>query len=212
MPSALAPLETRFDHESDIEAYLHSPEGRMRVLLLTAAIILGVCAVLILLTTSIPAAQISAASAPGTPLGPADTYFVTQTSLGTPFQVDSGRLAETKGTTEAIRRYAELMVSSHITVNNALLAILKNKAPVPPPTLLKAAYATIVSALQHESGQTLDADYVRGQVNYQRGNTALYQYEIANGTDPDLKAFAQETLPKIQDHLARALKLQGGAD
>src|SRR5208337_2859635 len=122
--------------------------------------------------------------------------------------VDSGRLAENKGTTQAIRGYAELMVSSHIAVNNALLAILKSKAPVPPPTLLKAAYATIVSNLQHETGQALDADYVRGQVNYQRGNTALYQYEIANGTDPDLKAFAQETLPKIQDHLARALKFK----
>ena len=184
----------------------------MKVLLLTAATILGVCAVLILLTTSVPAAQTSAASASGLPLGPVDTYFVTQTSLGTPFQVDSGRLAEARGTTQAIRSYAELMVSSHVTVNNALLAILNNKPPVPPPTLLKAAYATMVSSLQHERGETLDADYVRGQVNYQRGNTALYEYEIANGTDPDLKAFAQETLPKIQDHLARALKLQGGAD
>jgi putative membrane protein len=101
------------------------------------------------------------------------------------------------------------MVSSHITVNNALMAILKNKGPAPPPTLLKAAYATMVSTLQRESGQAFDADYVRGQVNYQKANTALYQYEIANGTDPDLKAFAQQTLPKIQDHLARALKLQG---
>lgn len=103
-------------------------------------------------------------------------------------------------------------MSSHITVNNALLGILKKKAPVPPPTLLKAAYATMVSTLQHETTESFDADYVRGQVNYQKANTALYKYEIANGTDPDLKAFAQETLPKIQDHLARALKLQGGAD
>jgi putative membrane protein len=184
----------------------------MKVLFLTAATILAVCAVPILATTRVPAAQTPTASASGTPLGPVDTYFVTQTSLGTPFQVDSGRLAETKGMTQAIRGYAELMVGSHITVNNALLGILKNKASVPPPTLLKAAYATMVSTLQHETGQTLDADYVRGQVNYQRANTALYQYEIANGIDPDLKAFAQETLPKIQDHLARALKLQGGEE
>jgi putative membrane protein len=187
-------------------------EEDMKVLLLAAATILGVCAVLILLTTSVPAAQTPAASASGTSLGPADTYFVTQTSLGTPFQVDSGRVAETKGTTQAIRSYADLMVSSHIVVNNALLAILKNKAPVPPPTLLKAAYATMVSTLQHETGEALDADYVRGQINYQKGNTALYQYEIAHGTDPDLKAFAQETLPKIQDHLARVLKLQAAAN
>ena len=183
----------------------------MKVLLLVAATALGLPAILLVLTISAPAAQTSA-SVPGAPLGPADTYFVTQTSLGTPFQVDSGRLAETKGTTLAIRGYAELMVSSHIAVNNALSKILKNKASVPPPTLLRAAYSTMVSTLQHETGPILDVDYVRGQVNYQKANTALYQYEIANGADPDLKAFAQDTLPKIQDHLARALKLQGGAD
>jgi putative membrane protein len=93
-------------------------------------------------------------------------------------------------------------------VNNALTAILKNKTPTPPATLLKAAYSTMVSTLQRESGQTFDADYIGGQVNYQKANAALYEYEIANGIDPDLKAFAQQTLPKIQDHLARALKLQ----
>jgi putative membrane protein len=176
-----------------------------------AAAAVGLFAALLLPIAS-AAAQTSAMSAPAVPLGPSDTYFVTQTSLGTPFQVDAGRLAETKGTTQAIRSYAKLMVSSHITVNNALLAILKNKQAAPPPTLLKAAYSTMVSTLQHEGGQTLDADYVRGQVNYQHANAALYQYEIANGTDSDLKAFARDTLPKIQDHLARALKLQGGVD
>jgi putative membrane protein len=70
----------------------------------------------------------------------------------------------------------------------------------------------MISTLQHERGQTFDADYVNEQANYQRANAALYQYEIENGTDLDLKAFALETLPKIQDHLARALKLQGPAD
>lgn len=184
----------------------------MKVFLSSAAATLGLSAVLLVLTTSASTAQTAATSMPGAVLEPADTYFVTQTSLGTPFQVDSGRLAESKGTTRAIRSYAKLMVSSHITVNNALLGILKVKTPAPPPTLLKAAYATMVSSLQHESGRTLDADYVRGQVNYQKANAALYQYEIANGTDPDLKAFARETLPKIQDHLARALKLQGASD
>jgi putative membrane protein len=185
----------------------------MKALLLAAAVAaLGVSVVLPSLTPGVLAAQTSAASSPDSPLGTADSYFVSQTSLGTPFQVDSGRVAATKGTTQAIRSYAELMVSSHITVNNALLMILKNKAPAPPPTLLRAAYSTTISSLQHESGQTFDADYIMGQVNYQRANAALYQYEISNGTDSDLKTFAEETLPKLQDHLARALKLQGSAD
>jgi putative membrane protein len=156
-------------------------------------------------------AQAQAATTSGTALGPVDSYFVTQTSLGTPFQVDAGRLAETKSGIAAVRAYAKLMVSSHITVNDALQKILKEKAPVPPPTLLQAAYATMVSTLQHQTGRAFDSDYVRGQVNYQNANAALYQYEIANGTDSDLKDFARQTLPKIEDHLARALKLRSGA-
>jgi putative membrane protein len=103
------------------------------------------------------------------------------------------------------------MVSSHLAVNEALEAILKRRAPVPPPTLLRAAYATMIAMLQHETGRTFDKDYVRGQVDYQKANAALYEYEIANGSDPELKAFAQQTLPKIQDHLERALKLEAEA-
>jgi putative membrane protein len=179
----------------------------MKALLPSAATGLALVVNFLLLMPGTSAAQTPAAGSSGAPLGASDAYFVSQTSLGTPFQVDSGRVAEAKGTTAAIRSYAKLMVSSHITVNNALLEILKTKAPAPPPTLLKAAYATMVATLHHESGRTLDADYVRGQVNYQKANAALYQYEISNGSDPDLKAFAQETLPKIQDHLERALKL-----
>jgi putative membrane protein len=170
--------------------------------------LIRLAAAAVLFPLAATAAQTAAASTSGALLGPVDTYFVTQTSLGTPFQVDAGRVAEAGTTSQAIRDYADLMVSSHVTVNNALEAVLKTKSATPPPTLLKAAYATMVLTLQREHGSTLDADYVRGQVDYQYANTALYKYEIANGTDPDLKAFAQQTLPKIEDHLERVLKLQ----
>jgi putative membrane protein len=153
-------------------------------------------------------AQESSSSAALPQLGPYDTYFVTQTSLGTPFQTDSGRIAMRKGGTEAIRSYADLMVSSHIAVNDALEVILKRKVRTPPPTLLKAAYTTILSTLDTDEGQKFDADYVSGQVKYQKANALLYYHEIGNGKDPDLKAFAEQTLPKILDHLERALKLE----
>jgi putative membrane protein len=159
------------------------------------------------LAAGIAQAQASRASSAGTALGPIDTYFVTQTSLGTPFQVDSGRLAVAKGGTQDLRAYADLMVSSHLAVNDALVTILERKAPVPPPTLLEAAYATTMSTLEDEAGRTFDRDYVRGQINYQYANADLYQYEIDHGSDPDLRKFAQQTLPKIQDHLELAVKL-----
>jgi putative membrane protein len=181
----------------------------MRVL---SRCLLAVIALLsIAIATGMDDAQARAEGSMGPTLGPNDLYFVTQTSLGTPFQIDSGQLAEEKGGTQAIRSYAELMVSSHKAVNDSLQAILQRKGPLPPPTLLNAAYATILSNLQHETGRAFDEDYVRGQVDYQTANAALYQYEIANGSDADLIQFAKDTLPKIQDHLQKALALQRDA-
>jgi putative membrane protein len=144
-------------------------------------------------------------------LNAVDFNFVGQANLGAPFQVDSGRLAETKGTNAAIRSYANLMVTSHIPVVDALNVILKNKNITPSNTLLHGAYDEMISALKADRGAAFDRDYVNGQVEYQKGNAALFEQEIQNGTDPDLKEFARQTLPKIVDHLKRIEKIAAAA-
>jgi putative membrane protein len=141
-------------------------------------------------------------------LSPVDYNFVAQANLGAPFQIDSGRVAEKNSTTANIRDYAHLMVVTHIPVVDALNTILQQQhIPAPPNTLLQSAYDTMVASLKADRGAALDRDYVQGQVDYQKGNAALFQYEIQYGTDPDLKEFARHTLPKIEDHLQRALTL-----
>jgi putative membrane protein len=144
-------------------------------------------------------------------LTPIDFNFVGQANLGAPFQVDSGRLAETKGTNAEIRDYAHLMVTSHIPVVDALNVILKHKNITPSSTLLQGAYGAMIFTLTADRGAAFDRNYVNGQVEYQKGNAALFEQEIQNGSDPDLKEFARQTLPKILDHLQRAEKLAAAA-
>jgi putative membrane protein len=151
-------------------------------------------------------AQPAASENPGS-LNAVDFNFVGQANLGAPFQVDSGRIAEAKGTSPTIRSYANLMVSSHIPVADALNAILRRKSITPSNTLLHSAYHAMLFTLKADHGAAFDRNYVNGQVEYQKGNAALFQQEIQNGNDPDLRQFARETLPKIEDHLQRALKL-----
>jgi putative membrane protein len=151
-----------------------------------------------------------AASTSGSPSGlsAVDANFVAQANLGAPFQIDSGRIAERKATTARIRDYAHLMVTSHGPVVNALSDVLKHKdLTAPPNTLLRGAYNAMIASLNAERGVALDRDYVEGQIEYQKGNDALFQYEIQNGSDADLKEFARQTLPKIEDHLKRVQAL-----
>ena len=146
-------------------------------------------------------------------LSSVDYNFVAQANLGAPFQIDSGRIAEQKGMTPAMRDYAHLMVVSHGPVVDALNKVLQRKGLTAPPNpLLHGAYDAMINSLKAEQGRAFDRDYVDGQVQYQEGNAALFRYEIENGTDSDLKEFARQTLPKIEDHLKRALKLANATD
>ena len=144
-------------------------------------------------------------------LNAADFNFVGQANLGAPFQVNSGRLAEKKGGSAAIRDYAHLTVTSHIPVIAALTAILQRKNVAPSSTLLHAVYDAMISTLEADHGAAFDRDYVNGHIEYQKGNAALFRQEIQNGSDPELKEFARQTLPKIEDHLLRALRLAGAS-
>src|SRR6195952_541801 len=159
------------------------------------------------------AAFAQTAAPPETPasLNAVDFNFVGQANLGAPFQVDSGRLAETKATSAAIRDYAHLMITTHIPVVDALNVILKQKNTTPSSTLLHGAYDAMIFTLKADRGTAFDRNYVDGQVAYQKGNAALFEHEIQNGSDPDLKEFARQTLPKIVDHLHRAEKLATAA-
>jgi putative membrane protein len=161
---------------------------------------------LICVTIAGGAEAVSAASVSG--MSPSDANFVAQANLGAPFQIDSGRIAEKKATSAQIRDYAHLMVTTHLPVVDALNDVLKRKGlSAPPNTLLHGAYNAMIASLDAEHGATLDRDYIEGQVEYQKGNAALFRSELANGDDPDLKEFARQTLPKIEDHLKRALAL-----
>ena len=137
-------------------------------------------------------------------LGPVDYAFIAQTNLGNHFQIDTGKLGETHASSAAVRNYALLMDSSHVQVENNLLALLqKMKVEPPQASLLSGAYKGLVEILQGEQGAAFDREYVRSQLDYQHSNDALYRWEIQNGSNRALKAYARETLPKIDDHMHR---------
>src|SRR5882757_4458976 len=98
--------------------------------------------------TAVAMAQTAAPPEAPSTLNAVDFNFVGQANLGAPFQVGSGRLAETKGTSAAIRSYAHLMVTTHIPVVDKLNVILKQKSITPTNTLLHGAYRAMISTLE----------------------------------------------------------------
>jgi putative membrane protein len=140
-----------------------------------------------------------------TRLGSVDYTFVGLTNLGNQFQINSGKLGETHAGSAAVKEYATLMDTSHVQVEENLMAMLHRMDVQPPPaSLLAGSYKSLIRIMGREQGAAFDRDYVSSQLDYQNANDALYRWEIQNGSSAELKAFARETLPKIDDHLHRA--------
>jgi predicted outer membrane protein len=145
------------------------------------------------------ASATAGASPASSTLGPVDYQFVAEANLGAPFQVDSGRLGEKRAENAAVRDYAHLMVVTHIPVVDAMNTILKRKGIMPPPdTLLHGAYNTMIATLKAEHGVVFDRDYVDGQVEYQKGNTALFQTPKASRVCFSTEAGPRESQVRIR--------------
>jgi putative membrane protein len=146
----------------------------------------------------------TAATSESIQLAPVDYAFIAQTNLGNQFQIDTGKLGETHAGSTAVRDYAKLMDSSHVEVEKNLMALLQKMNLEPPPaSLVSGAYKGLVRILGGEQGTAFDREYVRSQLEYQHANDALYRWEIQSGSNPAIKAYARETLPKIDDHMQR---------
>ena len=144
-------------------------------------------------------------------LSPVDYAFIGQTNQGNQYQIESGKVVLTSTTDPSVKSYAAQMVPSHEEVQQRLTRLLQRKNVTPPPTsLLASSFRAETDLLTSASGVSRDAIYVREQVAYQVGNDELYRWEIANGTDAQLKAFAKVVLVEVDKHLAIAKSLPDG--
>ncbi|MBD8479776.1 DUF4142 domain-containing protein [Pseudomonas coleopterorum] len=139
--------------------------------------------------------------------------FVEDASAKGVAEVEAGKLALEKGTAADVKTFADMMVKDHTAANQKLKALAdKKKIDVSDDAeLLDKAKAMI---LELRSAKSFDQAYANNQVKAHEATIEIFEDEIKNGEDAELKAFATETLPKLKAHLVEAKKLaaaHGGA-
>jgi predicted outer membrane protein len=74
------------------------------------------------------------------------------------------------------------MDSTHVQVDNNLMALLQKMNLEPPPaSLVSGAYKGLLGILVGEQGAAFDRDYVRRQLDYQHVKDVLHCREIQHG-------------------------------
>ena len=166
-----------------------------------AALVLGLAA-----CSSPPPPPAAPVAPPAPALSETDTTFINQAALGGMAEVQFGQLAAQKASRPAVRDFGQQMVTDHTPLNQQLMQLAQAKG-ITPPADLDPAHQAILARLQRERGATFDRDYMRGQVSDHQAMIALFQREAQEGTDADLKNFATQGLPALQQHLQLAQSL-----
>ena len=132
--------------------------------------------------------------------------FVEDASAKGVAEVEAGKLAQEKGTAADVKSFADMMVKDHTVANAKLKSIADAKKldVSDSAALMDKAKAMI---LELRSAKSFDQAYANNQVKAHEETIALFEKEASEGKDPELKAFASETLPKLKTHLEHAKTL-----
>ncbi|MDZ4077396.1 MULTISPECIES: DUF4142 domain-containing protein [Hydrocarboniphaga] len=126
-------------------------------------------------------------------------FFENAASAGM-FEIQASKLAQTKASDAQVKSYAEKMVSDH-TEAAAKLEKLAAAKKVTLPTSLSKHHQMMLDRLNKDSaGADFDAAYKRQMIVSHKEAVSLFDQESKKGQDADVKAFAAETLPKLQNH------------
>ena len=140
------------------------------------------------------------APAAGKPLN--DIAFVRVATENGRKEVNSAREALPQLKEPELKRIAEMLVSDHNNANARLAELAAAKQwPVPPPSAPAAPPSGSASS-------DFDARWTAEMIAGHERSVALYRAQATGGEDKELRIYARDSLPTIEQHLAQLKSLQ----
>jgi putative membrane protein len=137
------------------------------------------------------------------PLGDADKTTVTKIAQANMAEVAAGQMAATKATASEVKDFANKMVQDHGKAGEQLSQLATSKGAT-LPTEVDAEHKAAADKMSKLSGLAFDKAYMAQMVKDHEGAVKAFEDTSKNAKDPDLKNWATQTLPTIQDHLKMA--------
>ena len=131
-----------------------------------------------------------------------DQEFITKAAAGGMYEVEAGKLAKTKGMSEGVKSYGDMLVNDHTAANEELKALATSKGAT-LPTALPADKTRKLEKIG--SAKDFDKQFVKqvGQADH-KTDISLFEKASKSADDADLKAFAAKTLPTLKAHKEHA--------
>jgi putative membrane protein len=136
-------------------------------------------------------------------LSATDRAFAQKAAAGGLAEVALGQLAEQNASSQPVKDFGQRMVTDHSQANQELQQIAQTEHLTLPATP-DSKDQSLQKQLSALKGPAFDTAYTGDMVKDHQQDIAEFKREAQSGQDPALKAFAQKTLPVLQQHLQMA--------
>jgi putative membrane protein len=114
--------------------------------------------------------------------------------------VHMGKMAQERAETPKLKDFANTLVQDH-TNDYQELTELASKAGDGIPKAIDRQNNRTIATLDHYQGKTFDHAFVENQAAEHQRLVSAFKREAEHGSNPDIKAYANKTLPTIEQHL-----------
>lgn len=137
----------------------------------------------------------------------ADQNFAVDAANGGMTEVKAGQMAEEKGMAKDVKEYGKMMVKDHTELADKLKGIATSKN-ITLPSTVSTDMQKDLDDLDKKSGKDFDKAFLDMMVSDHKKVISAFQDEAKNGSDADIRAFADSSLHILQHHLDDAQKCQ----
>ncbi|BAY79523.1 outer membrane protein (plasmid) [Nostoc linckia NIES-25] len=136
-------------------------------------------------------------------LSSSDRQFINEAAQDGLAEVQLGQLASERAASNSVKQFGQRMVQDHTQVNNQLQQLATQNGVTLPKTL-NNENQQLSQRLSKLSGAQFDREYINHMVQAHQKDVAAFENQAQQGQDTDVKAFAAQTLPALQEHLQEA--------
>lgn len=136
-----------------------------------------------------------------------DAKFMVNAASGGMAEVELGKLALKRSHNANVRSFGQMMITDHSKANRKLIALADSNR-ISLPQYPGKDEQKLSDDLMKKSGSNFDETYVDAMVKDHQKDIKDFQKEAQNAKNPEIKAFAQNTLPVLQKHLSAVTAIQ----
>jgi putative membrane protein len=140
-------------------------------------------------------------------IAPKTEDFVKQVAISDMFEIESSKLAQSKGNATT-KTFAGQMVTDHTKTSTELKGMVSGgKVKAELPTAMDSSHQSKLDKLKGLNGADFDKQYASDQQSAHKDAVDLFERYSKGGDNADLKSWAGKTVTALKHHKEMADKL-----